>query len=99
MVGWLADGPLERQAGGVLQWLALALIRLYWWTLSPLIGRVCIYEPSCSRYTAACIERFGFFKGGWLGTKRICRCHPFAEGGFDPPPPLPSDIDAPAESA
>ncbi len=72
----------------MLRRLGLALIRLYWWTLSPLLGDVCRYEPSCSRYTAACIERFGCFRGSWLGARRICRCHPFAEGGYDPPPEL-----------
>ena len=70
----------------VLARIALLFIRLYWWTLSPLIGRVCRYEPSCSRYTAVCIERFGFFQGGWLGVRRICRCHPLHPGGYDPPP-------------
>jgi len=70
----------------VLKRFGLLLIRLYWWTLSPLLGGVCRYEPSCSRYTAVCIERFGFFKGSWLGMKRISRCTPWGGSGYDPPP-------------
>lgn len=57
-------------------------------TLSPLLGNVCRFEPSCSRYTYACIERFGPIKGTFLGLKRIARCHPFNKGGYDPPPSL-----------
>ncbi|MCB9614156.1 MAG: membrane protein insertion efficiency factor YidD [Sandaracinus sp.] len=78
----------------IVRWVALQLIRLYWWTLSPLLGSVCRYEPSCSRYTAACIEHHGFVRGGWLGAKRICRCHPFAPGGYDPPPLPRNDLPA-----
>lgn len=74
--------------------LLLLLIRVYQWTLSPLLGNVCRFEPSCSRYTATCIERFGALRGGWLGVKRICRCHPFHPGGYDPPPALPEDSEA-----
>jgi uncharacterized protein len=65
----------------------LALIRVYQWTLSPIIGRSCRFQPSCSRYTAECIRLHGAARGSWLGLKRIGRCHPFHAGGFDPPPP------------
>ena len=69
-----------------MQKLLLGLIRLYQLTLSPFIGRSCRFEPSCSRYTAACIELHGSAHGSWLGLKRIARCHPFHPGGYDPPP-------------
>ncbi len=65
----------------------LALIRVYQWTLSPLIGQSCRFEPSCSRYTAECVRCHGALHGSWLGIKRIARCHPFHPGGYDPPPP------------
>lgn len=66
----------------------LVLIRIYQLTLSRLLGPSCRFEPSCSHYTATCIERFGALRGTWLGIKRIGRCHPFNAGGFDPPPPV-----------
>lgn len=66
--------------------LLLFFIRIYWRTLSPLIGSVCRFQPSCSRYTAVCIDRFGAVRGSWLGAVRICKCHPFHPGGYDPPP-------------
>ena len=66
--------------------LLLLLIRAYQLVLSPLLGRGCRFEPSCSRYTAQCIEMHGALRGSWFGAKRIARCHPFHPGGFDPPP-------------
>ncbi|MBM4362504.1 MAG: membrane protein insertion efficiency factor YidD [Deltaproteobacteria bacterium] len=70
--------------------VALALIRAYQLLIAPLLGPACRFEPSCSRYTAACIESHGVLRGGWLGLRRIGRCHPFHAGGFDPPPLPPS---------
>ena len=72
--------------GSLVARAALALIRLYQLVLSPLLGRSCRFEPSCSRYTARCIELHGAARGGWLGLRRIARCHPFHPGGYDPPP-------------
>jgi hypothetical protein len=62
------------------------LIRIYQRTLSPLLGNVCRFEPSCSRYAAACLEEHGALRGGLLSIGRLCKCHPFHPGGFDPPP-------------
>jgi putative membrane protein insertion efficiency factor len=64
----------------------VALIRLYQRTLSPLLGNVCRFEPSCSRYAAACLLEHGAWKGSLLSIRRLCKCHPFHPGGFDPPP-------------
>jgi putative membrane protein insertion efficiency factor len=69
-----------------MKYVAMALIRLYQLTLSPLLPPSCRYEPTCSHYSYDAIERFGFLKGGWLAIKRISRCHPFHPGGYDPVP-------------
>lgn len=73
--------------------LLLLLLRAYRATLSPLLGNVCRFEPSCSRYATACIERFGAVEGSWLAAKRLAKCHPFHPGGYDPPPALPCHCD------
>jgi uncharacterized protein len=72
----------------MLSRLLVAIIRLYQLTLSPLIGPCCRFEPTCSRYAAICVERFGPWRGALLGLQRICRCHPWGGHGFDAPPEL-----------
>jgi putative membrane protein insertion efficiency factor len=66
--------------------LVIALIRFYQYAISPLIGRRCRYFPTCSEYTADAVTKYGALKGSWLGVKRICRCHPWHPGGYDPVP-------------
>ena len=66
--------------------LALRLIRLYQLTISRVKPSSCRYFPTCSQYTYEAIEKFGFVKGVRLGVKRIARCQPFHEGGYDPVP-------------
>ena len=66
--------------------LVLAL-RLYRWTISPLLGPVCRFHPSCSRYAEECLLTHGPFYGSVLTIKRLAKCHPFHPGGYDPVPP------------
>lgn len=73
--------------------LAVFLIRLYQWTVSPLLGPRCRFYPSCSQYALEAITRFGVLKGSWLGLVRLLRCNPWNSGGYDPVPPHRRSLD------
>lgn len=66
--------------------MLLLLIRLYRWIFRPIFPPACRFYPSCSDYAFGSIMRFGALRGGWMTVKRISKCHPFHEGGYDPVP-------------
>jgi putative membrane protein insertion efficiency factor len=69
-----------------MKYVLIFLIRGYQKLISPFLPPSCRYYPTCSAYFVEALRRYGFFKGSWLGIKRILRCHPFHEGGYDPVP-------------
>jgi putative membrane protein insertion efficiency factor len=69
-----------------LAWLMIALIRLYQRCFSRFLPPACRFEPSCSRYAVASLEARGALRGSLLSIVRLCKCHPFHPGGYDPPP-------------
>ncbi len=67
--------------------LLLLMIRGYQETFSRMVpAGTCRFHPTCSFYGYEAIERHGIFRGGWLALRRVCRCHPFNPGGYDPVP-------------
>ena len=86
MVARAKADQLESELKSVIARFFILLIRLYQRALSPLLGNVCRFEPSCSRYAVACLEMHGAGRGSLLSLARLCKCHPFHDGGFDPPP-------------
>lgn len=85
-----APGRTPRWVGRLL-WhapreLVVLLLRVYQLTLSPLLGPVCRFAPSCSSYAVTAVRRYGVLQGGWLTTRRLLRCHPWNDGGWDPVP-------------
>jgi hypothetical protein len=63
----------------------IALVRVYQFFLSPIVGRQCRFEPSCSNYFIGSVEKYGAVRGSIRGAWRILRCNPWNPGGFDPP--------------
>lgn len=69
-----------------LGYIGIGLIRLYQYSISPLLGPACRYQPSCSEYGVEALKKYGIFKGGYLTIKRIASCHPWGGHGHDPVP-------------
>jgi putative membrane protein insertion efficiency factor len=66
--------------------ILISLVKFYQMCLSPFFVSRCRYTPTCSMYTIECLEKYGILKGFWLGIKRISKCRPGSQGGFDPIP-------------
>lgn len=81
-----------------LQWLLILPVRGYQLLISPILGPRCRFYPSCSHYMIEAIQVHGPLRGVWLGLKRIARCHPCSEGGFDPVPGTDTHCDCQQDS-
>ncbi|HEX4588572.1 MAG TPA: membrane protein insertion efficiency factor YidD [Gemmataceae bacterium] len=76
MTGWL-----RRALAGLI----VFGVRGYQRLLRPVLPAVCRFQPSCSEYMILAVHKYGPVSGGWRGVRRICRCHPWHPGGYDPP--------------
>lgn len=70
----------------IIRKIFLVPIWIYQYALSPLFPPSCRYTPTCSEYSKQAIMKYGVIKGGWMGLKRISRCHPWGGKGYDPVP-------------
>jgi putative membrane protein insertion efficiency factor len=72
--------------GKLLAWPLLGIVWIYSYTISPLLGANCRFEPTCSAYAKEALQKYGGIRGGWLALRRIGRCHPWGGSGYDPLP-------------
>lgn len=69
-----------------MKYILIFFIRIYQKFISPLLPKSCRFYPTCSQYFIEALKKYGFFKGSYLGIRRILKCHPFHDGGYDPLP-------------
>ncbi|KPP98422.1 MAG: membrane protein insertion efficiency factor YidD [Bacteroidetes bacterium HLUCCA01] len=69
-----------------MKFVLKALVRAYQLMISPYFPPSCRYTPTCSHYAIQALDKHGALKGSWLAIKRIGRCHPWSDGGYDPVP-------------
>lgn len=74
-----------RWLSGAIAAVLIGCVRVYQYTLSPIFGRQCRFQPTCSHYYIGAVRKYGPVRGSLKGLWRICRCNPFSEGGDDPP--------------
>ncbi|MEE3194673.1 MAG: membrane protein insertion efficiency factor YidD [Candidatus Poribacteria bacterium] len=67
-----------------VKFIPIIFIKFYQSLISPFFPPVCRFCPTCSEYSIQAFAKYGIFKGGWISLKRLCRCHPYHRGGYDP---------------
>ena len=78
------NGKIMKRIGSFFKRLMILAIRFYQKFISPLFPPTCRFYPTCSTYFIQALEKYGVCKGSYLGMKRILKCHPWHEGGYDP---------------
>ena len=79
-------GPAGSKMLDLPKKILVLLLRGYKMLISPWLGQNCRFYPGCANYAMEAVERHGVISGGGLAVKRLCKCHPWHEGGFDPVP-------------
>lgn len=88
------DTPTSRLRPYQAGWWLQRLILGYRMVLSPVLGTRCRFAPTCSAYAFEAIDEWGAWRGVWMGMRRIGRCHPWSEGGYDPVPLRAARVDS-----
>jgi putative membrane protein insertion efficiency factor len=82
---WVLVKP-AKLATTTMKYVLIGLVRLYQGAISPYFPNACRHTPTCSQYMVEAVQKYGATRGGWLGIKRIGRCHPWGTHGYDPVP-------------